>query len=258
MVTPTETGVCPKCGAAPPHIVATPSALPKRAANVSTTRVLLILLGVAAAIFAITRIVPLFTDRPPSGTRGVSGDHRAEHVGLNVMFPKGWHQILAQDAVYESLPSVPYYGMDDVLGFDPKALEVYNLSQLRLSTYYRGKAPPAHEAGLILGVAVAAGPPGWRAQTDSAEAFASFGASLLGKALPSAGLFHAPKCGSVTLPSVAGRCLTALDPGYLVSYFWVLSSQPASYGVAILFVPRGTPEAATTMGDSIVASVLPL
>ncbi len=217
----------------------------------TSIKVLVALVTLGLLLFLVPRFLGGGTGPHPPGSHSVAGKHLSKHLGVSIVFPKGWRHLTPSDVTIPNVTTATIYG-DDPLGFDPKSLGIFNLSGMRLSTYYRGRAPPKHDAALILGFARASGPPHWKTNVGTTDSLVNYGATLLAKALPSAGMFHAPRCENANLSTTAGRCVIALDPGYMITWFAAMRD---GYAFAILHSP-GKLSDALTEGDALVGSLL--
>jgi hypothetical protein len=255
MVTPTPAGTCPRCGSLPPHIGAFVPDAPRHGGSM---KVLLVLAVVAVVLFLATRVLPGLLEKPPEGTEAASGGHRSEHLRLSMSLPSGWRKIVAADLSIPDVAKSEYYGIDDQVGFDPKPITAFNLGELHLSQYIRGKHSPHYQSAMIVGTAPALGQPYWKTNVGTIESLVNFGATAMGKALPASGMFHAPRCDVVSLPAPTGRCVLALDPDYLIAYFWATTVSGTDGYALTLFFGRGSIDEALAEGDAIVSSMSPL
>ena len=100
MVSPTDTGVCPLCGAAPAHLIAgvgseaaTDASRARGKASGSGTRwFLLLLLGVVVALLAYQWVVPEIMERIRQHHASVTGEQRLADLGLRMVFPPRWQR----------------------------------------------------------------------------------------------------------------------------------------------------------------------
>jgi hypothetical protein len=229
--------------------------VPPRATDRATRRTSLIVLAVlgilALLLFAVPRLLGGDLTVHPPGTESVAGRHASPHLGITLTFPKGWRHLVLDDVVISNVTTGPIYGTAP-LALDTKALTIFNLSELRLATYYRGPAPPDQQAGLIIGFARASGAPHWKTNVGTTDSLVNYGATLLAKSLPSAGISAAPRCENANLSTTVGRCVLSLDPHFVIAWF---AAARDGYIFAVLHSRRPLPEALAE-GDALMTSLL--
>ena len=239
MVTPDETGACPRCGQIAPRIssnqLAVVSAPPLR----STSWLLPALLGVLAFGLAY-QFGPPLVERLRRPSESVAGVTSSPHLGLRLTFPEGWRHSAEGDRA----PSTAAAGFEQVLR---------DGVGLRSSRFFR-RAAGEPDAELVLSVAPRPSQVTDEAFSDWANAAVSAPKTLEPTMRELSGLTDLSIDRCLSGPSIPGggvRCVGASGNTRALIYAW----PTRAFTAVAVYLTGQNPEAAIEEGDAVISGL---